>query len=902
MASTSDSSRINSLVDLQGLIQSIASQRRSGVLLVSTDNDERRIRFVGGQIVALSGMRPDFLSRALCWAGVLSREKMQPVTASLPVGSGPQELLTKLLDQGLIDVNGALDAVDVLIEEEFTNLLTWQRPVLDFQNQHQVSDDPWANAQVSLGVSVNAGATLLEALRRQDELASVAVHIPNAWDTLLRVPEMSVSDGLSADGRSFLLDWRDGIPCGAYLESYRMATFRATMAVAALRVSGLIRISTAPELVMQADAANQAGNHRKAFGLYRRALALGHDTPRIHLQIAELAERFGDKALAAESCLAAAGQLADPAAASAVLHNALRLGADKEGTLSQLVALHVSMGQNEPAVQALLELARLYERRRAYDQSVQALREAQGLGADSATTGLMLARQFIALGDSDQATLQLELAARALLETDRLAEAVTAWRELVRLQPTRCDYARECAEVYLWTGDKPAAVEVLRTALNAQRRQNLVASEELLLTMYELLAKLDPAEVMAHDWLAKAYERRRDRDGATAQLRLAAAAQEKSNDDLDLTKTLERILEFDPHQVDILDWLAKVCLRLKQDGQAAGLWAKAADAAVAQGLRKEARAMLEAAVSRLPGSHQLRARLALAANRENDRSEATRQYLAAADLARGSGDLTAALEHLVQASRMRPDDLLLRVRLAEVAEDLKDPNRERIEAEVVRVAVRSSNNGIALEHARKRIAIAPTFEARSELVELLRRVGDHPGELAAGQELLVEIFAGGKYDQAVELLSRLVASHPKNADLVLQLATSHNRLDDPRQALRCFRHAVVLLQMDDRLQDARNALDQIATLSEEAEVIEVARERLEQGAPVDWEKIRLELSQGARRKAVERLTEIGSSGVRRPPTDRSLKPATDRALKPPTDRSLKPSTDSIENPTTMKPL
>ena len=877
MPASSDSSRISTLVDFQGLIQSIAGQRRSGELSVTTDSDQRRVCFNGGQIVAIIGMRPEQLSRALCWAGVATRETMQQVSQQLPSGSGPQDLLHALLERKAIEVNGALDALDILIEEEFTNILTWARPTLEFSDR--ITGDPWGAAQMALGVSVNPGATLLEALRRQDELASVATHIPNAWDTLLRVPDVAVPDNLSADARQFLHEWRDGIPCGAYLESYRMATFRATLAIVTLRRAGVIRVSTAPELVMQADAANQAGNHRKAFGLYRRALAVGHDTPRIHLQIAELAERFGDKALAAESCLAAAGQLADPAAASAVLHNALRLGADKEGPLTQLVALHVSMGQNDPAVKALLELARLYERRRSFDQGVLALREAQALGADSATTGLMLARMFIALGEPEQATLQLELAARALLDTDRLTEAVTAWRELVRLQPGRCDYARECAEVCLWTGDKQGAVGVLRTALLNQRRLNLPASDDLLLTMYELLAKLDPAEVMAHDWLAKAYERRRDRDGATAQLRLAAAAQEKSGDDHSLAKTLERILELDQHQVDVLDWLARVSLRLRQDGVAAALWSKAADDALAQGLRKEARAMLELAISKLPASHLLRARLALVANRENDRAEATRHYLAAADLSRGCGDLAAARDHLVQASRMRPDDLLVRVRLAEVAEELKDPGLERIEAEVVRLAVRSNNNGIALEHARKRIALESGFEARSELIELLRRVGDHPAELAAGNELLGEVLAAGKYDQAVELLSRLVASHPKNADLVLQLAEAHNCLGDARQALRCYRHAVVLLQMDSRLQDAKDVLEQIAGLSEEAEVVEVARERLEQGQPVDWDKIRVELSQGARRKAVERLTESGTHG-RRPITDRSLKPPTDTVAKP----------------------
>ena len=73
-------------------------------------------------------------------------------------------------------------------------------------------------------------------------------------------------------------------------------------------------------------------------------------------------------------------------------------------------------------------------------------------------------------------------------------------------------------------------------------------------------------------------------------------------------------------------------------------------------------------------------------------------------------------------------------------------------------------------------------------------------------------------------------------------------------------------------------MPKILIADDEPDIIEAARERLSQNIPIDWDKIRLELSQGARRKAVERLTESGFHSARRPPTDRSLKPPTDRQV------------------------
>lgn len=852
-----DGNRVQGILDLPGLIQSLATQRRSGELVLAASGNTRVLRFQQGNITALGGNSVERVARAFLWAGVISRDRLSPVLDVVPASAGPEVLVRGLVDMGLVSKDGVLDAIDCLMEEEIVTVLGWSQPSVQFRDQ--VQPEPWCDAQVQFGVSVAPGSLLLECLRRQDELATVSATLPAPWDTLISDDETVDASLLSDDAQRFLQGFRDGKVAGALLDHQLVPPFRAAMAVAELLRSRRLRLSTPAELVAQAEAAAQAGHRKAALGLYRRAAARGQDTPRIQFHIADLAEAVGDRPTAADACIAAAAQLPDQAAAAAALHRAIDLGAKAEQPLRQLVDLHFALGEREQAGQALLDLAAWYEGNAQIDQAIRCLREAQEFDADPAIIGQHLARLFLLLGDTEQASFQLELAARAFHETDRLDEAIACWQDLIQRHPSRCDFAKECAELLLWSGRRDEALAILRPAL--ARREG--ASEDLLVAVYEMLSKLDPSDVQAHDWLAKSYERRRDRRGATEQLRLSATALEKSGDDAALAATLERILELDPHQVDELVWLAQVRLRLRQDGLAATLYLRACDEAIAQGQRREARSHLESAVHRLPWHHQIQGRLGLAAVRDGDRAVALRHLLAAANIAQACGDDAFARDMLVQASRLRPEDLLLKVRLTETAEAAGDPELDRIQAEVVRSAVRTANHGIAIDVARRRIQRTPTIEHRSELIELLRRAGDHPGELAAGQELLADVLQEGRFDLAVEILSRLVASHPRDADLALQLAEAHNSLGDSRTALRLYRHALTLLQADDRLQDAKDVLDIIAEQSDEIEVVAAVRERLNLGQAVDWERVRLELAQ--RRRLMDRVA-----------SDTHLRPTTDR--------------------------
>ncbi len=845
------------LMDLPGLIQNISAERRAGELTVRIADDVRRLRFLGGMITSISGSPTQLFIRVLGWSGLVTSGQMVALVADLPEGAGASELLYTLLDDELLDRNGVLDAIDYLIEEEVCTLLAWSQP--EFAFSEDIQADAFADAQVALGVLVNPGSVLLEGLRRRDETARVAGLIPHVWDCLMRDPAVKLPDSLSEDSRLLLANWMDGLAGGVLLEHPLLPPFRATVAMVALRQCEAIRLASASELVTHAENAAALGQHRRALGWYQRALALGQDGQRIYQRIAVLNEKIGDRDAAGAAWLAVAQVQIDPSSALRALWSAIRLGANADNILPRLIVIGQQAPHRESAAQAMVELADVLEQKGEHESAIHVLREAKTLGGDGAVISLRMARLAERQQDKELAALEFEHAARAFHESDRLNEATEAWQNLVRLEPGRLDFAKEYAEISLWTGDREQGIAILRKALPAAKNP----SEDLVVAVHEVLARLDPSDFAVHDYLAKAYERRRDRHGATEQLRLAAIAQDKSGEDLALTATLGRILELDPQRLDILTWLGDVRLRLHQPGLAGDVLVQAADVALAKGLRKEMRSILEGAIAKLPLDHRLRSRLAQILNRDGDQVAAIRELSRAADLTLCASDPVQTRDLLLQAYRLDPDDLSLGIRLVAVAIQIQDPLLDHYLGELIRLATRTGNLGIALEHASQRIALTPSYEARSEYIELLRRSGDPASELAAGQDLLAEVFAAGRFDLAVEILSRLVVSHPKNASLVLQLAEALGAQGDDRQSVRMYRHAVTLLQQEDRIQDAKDVVEHLAELSEDEAVLDLALQHLETGRPVDWERIRRELDQGTSLRLAD---EIAAENAARPGT------------------------------------
>jgi tetratricopeptide (TPR) repeat protein len=841
-------------------MQNLTAQRRDGCMTVRNGKEERFLRFNAGNLVGLSGGAASTFAKSLVWSEVLTPEQLSACLATLGKNFRSEHLAQTILSRNLVNKDGLLDALDCYVEEAFSEVIGWTTVKVNFSTE--MPQDPWGELQTSLGMSINTGSLLLEALRRQDELKAIQQYVPDPWDVLVLDTTRDVPSDLPADAGRILNGWREGMIANSLFDRSLLAPFRATTALAHLRRIGLVRSATGSELVVHADAAHANGRYREAYGLYKRSLALGVDSPRIHLHMGELAERTGENEAAAESYLLAGMQITDTSSAVIAMRNALRLGTNREPPLMHLLAIYTQLDEKDDAIAVLIELAGIYEERGDLDQSAKAVRQAQELGADPVNSSMTLARLAAAEGDQEQAALQLELAAHAAQFSGRNEDAVNAWKQLLAIVPARCEYARECAELLAGLGRVDEAVSVLRTNLQHQDQATAATYEDALVAVYELLARLAPGDTAAHDWLAQAYERRRDRDGATQQLRHIAAAQEKAGNYVALAATLDRIVELGVNQSDILAHLAKVRGHLGQDTAAGIAWVAAADAAIHLGALKDARALIQAGLEAAPVYLPLRVRQAQVASREGDQQLAQTALRIGSQLAIGAGQLETARNMLIQLRRLRPDDMIVRMQLADVALALKDPDMERIVRDVVRQAVRSNNQGLALEYARHRVNIAapPAFEARAELIELLRRSGDATAALTAGRELLESLLENAEFEKAIELLQRLVASNPRNADLVLQLGDLYEAVDDARQAGRYFRHAVCLLQVEQRIPEALKAVDHIMKLGFDDPTLALARTALEKGQVVDWEAFRNSLSQDQRRRLAD---EIGTSKLDR---------------------------------------
>ena len=828
-------------LQLADLVQSVSSQNQSGVLQITNDTSEFRVVFHNGHIVACTDPTRGALYKSLTWLQILEDDQLSPIMSGTVTDMDDEDLAQIVFGQGMVNEDGLRDAIDSIIEEVFTQILSWQKPNMQFTIDGEAN--AWEQYQIDIGTMIPASGLLMEGLRRQDELSRYA-HLIHSGDDLLVAENMSEEHESQIDdaGRNLWEQWEDSLSIDENLLAAHLPPWQGIMTLAKLQQLGLIREPTAAELIVLANNLQTHDTKHKEM-LLRKAISLGADNARIHLTLADLALARKSKERASKDLLAAAEalQTQEPEESAAALKRVLELNIHQETALQRLVHIYRSTDNKEALAQTLIDLAMHNRNVGKIEEAVQAANEASDLGADVLKCEQLLAECAVKQFDKEQALMHLQLAANAANERSLVEEHIAILQQMIGISPGHIYAAKAYAEYLFENEQVEAAKTILEQALEDTRSNH---ADEETLQLRELLAQVDPGDTSNHDWLAHFYQENKDRVATSAQLVKLAEAQEQEGKLQELTETLGRIIEMAGAQLPILVKQAQLQLKLGYDSRSIRTYDAVITKLINQDELDQAKVLCDEALEAFPTCKELHIRRGKLANREGDRNKALHHYRSAVQLAHGSNNLALARKLINQILVLQPEDVLMRCQLADISAQEPSEDDDEMLHTLIRLAVKINNLGIALDRARQRVkqSKAPAFDARSELIELLRRCNHAQEEKQEGLALFNDLIEAGNYTRALSFLERLVASNGgQDANLVYQLAELYEALERNRQAIRYYRHAVVLFQQEERIDDCRQALDQLMDLTNNSDDIKNAINLLNNNQAINWESIRTDI-------------------------------------------------------------
>lgn len=161
---------------------------------------------------------------------------------------------------------------------------------------------------------------------------------------------------------------------------------------------------------------------------------------------------------------------------------------------------------------------------------------------------LKLADLYTRVGNEDEAIESYKSVGRHHASQDFYQKAVAVYKQAIRLQPEDGDLHRRVGEAYHRLDRLKDAAEAYR---DAQRRYKQAGDRDKQQKVLEELTRIDPEDVSIHIQLAECYAKEGDRGGALDEFRTAADMLDEEGRVDDYVQVAERILYFDPDDVDV---------------------------------------------------------------------------------------------------------------------------------------------------------------------------------------------------------------------------------------------------------------------------------------------------------------------------------------------------------------
>ena len=379
--------------------------------------------------------------------------------------------------------------------------------------------------------------------------------------------------------------------------------------------------------------------------------------------------------------------------------------------------------------------------------------------------------------------------AQKLFAQGKLKEAVNEYKKILAKEPRDQNVLNALGDLYVRLNSVPDALEYYIKLADIYAGDGFLVRG---IAMYKKVSKLDPANMRALERLAELYTMQGMMGDARAHYLQLVDASLKANNAAKAMEVLQKVLDLDPHNVKIQMRLAELYERHGQPQQAAGVYRRLADHAIAEGRAADGQKWLQKALTLAPDSADvvlLQARQLMESGRGADalavlkklpkveeHREAS-ELLLAAHLAAGNAIVAEELaEKLFSADSSRFGGLL---QLALHSAREKDAARAVGYLERVRETAFQHDPLHLLDIMREIAAALPDSAEALELVASTARQAQHQPALLEALRLQAVLAAAQQdFARAKELYNELVSLEPQNPEFTRQLNQMRQQLGE----------------------------------------------------------------------------------------------------------------------------
>ncbi|MHC4778676.1 MAG: tetratricopeptide repeat protein [Planctomycetota bacterium] len=559
-------SRTNlNILDLPNIFQSLADNRRTGVLRVKSKGQEKLVLFREGNInMVVTPMKSTMLGEALLKTNVIDELTLKDaLTKKEDEGGG--KLGALLLKMKKISEEDLVKALTFQVTEEVCELFTWEDVFCEFM-AGEPTEGTFNVDEFSAKVSLPAGPLIMEAARRIDEWEHIKKTLPSVKDVLVLKKKPSVN--FRGTLKEELLRWVDGLrDVEEVIERARMSRFNALKIIRDLIDEGFLRARSSRELVEAAKLVGSKGRGKREAGiskiikLYERAEELGINNPKISLWLAQAYERLKKqkesvtryKTLGKVSL--ESGNLDD-----AVKHyrKIVAMNPDDLESHERLVETLLTRDDKDGAAREGVALISKYRfAGRASDAmpvsvKLEAISEGQPrlLGA--------LAEMYMDAGDNIQGLILYEGLADHCEQTADLEEAIATYRRMLEIDNENIDAHFRLAQALTKVGRTGEAVKRYKVLADILTTSGVLENSinwQFLINVYEHLVAIEPGNLLAREWLADAYVSKKDFPTAIKNLRELLNALSDETDPQKLISPLRKLVDLVPDDLEARDRL-----------------------------------------------------------------------------------------------------------------------------------------------------------------------------------------------------------------------------------------------------------------------------------------------------------------------------------------------------------